>query len=312
MGTNFGLVIRAGSYIQHHRGCAFPSPASLANDPLTGQSLLLSSSSSLAIRPVSGRSTGLLVLLLLRVDNRPRKRSRENPCSQQRLGRTAKEQEERNRRWLASGESSWGGDGSPDGTAHMNQHEPLNQGLCPLPFGSHVGCRGSCFPQPEEEKRITGTGLAHSPSTPHHHRRAAPPHLRPPSCFCCCQTPSHRPRPPRRGKRCCGHSWGGVGPPGSVGPKEEQGQRGREAGTGQLCPSPPSLPFAPQPTCLQLDGDGLHVLQAALVEGVKQVASHDVRLQHVPAVPAQREEGLVQLHRLVWKPQTNKTHGRTV
>lgn len=52
-------------------------------------------------------------------------------------------------------------------------------------------------------------------------------------------------------------------------------------------------------TCLQLDCDGLHNLQAVLVEGVKGLVPHDVRLQDVATAATEHEERLVQLHRFV-------------
>lgn len=79
------------------------------------------------------------------------------------------------------------------------------------------------------------------------------------------------------------------------------------AGTGW-----PAGPAPARPPCLQLDGDGLHDLQAALVEGVEEVVPHDVRLQDVAAAPAQHEQRLVQLHRLVWKQNPPELRARPV
>ena len=61
MGTNLSLEVHASLYVQHQMCQVFPSPSSLANDPLTSWWMLLSSS-SLAVQPVHDRSTGLPVL----------------------------------------------------------------------------------------------------------------------------------------------------------------------------------------------------------------------------------------------------------
>lgn len=55
------------------------------------------------------------------------------------------------------------------------------------------------------------------------------------------------------------------------------------------------------PSHLDADGARLQPTEAALVKGVEGLVAHDARLQHVAAVPAGQEEGLVHLHRLVWK-----------
>lgn len=63
----------------------------------------------------------------------------------------------------------------------------------------------------------------------------------------------------------------------------------------------PTLKHPDEYTHLNADDTGLQTSEAALVKGVKGFVSHGAWLQHIATVPTGHEEGLVHLHRLVWK-----------
>ena len=52
---------------------------------------------------------------------------------------------------------------------------------------------------------------------------------------------------------------------------------------------------------LDADGARLQPAEAALVKGIEGLIAHDTGLQHIAAVPASQEQGLVHLHGLVCK-----------